>query len=369
MKQLFIALAAGVIVAGCSTSKPMAKQAGGAFEIVQTNFLGSLWNEAHARASVVSQDGGESFVVPGGAIWAFGDTFKGSRSADGTPHFAGGAISCSIAFLGKNDKSYPPAFHYLVSSNGDAVSPFVYFPNETAKRHGIWALGGIHVNGQYYLFYSLIEIFGTGQWDFRGVGSGLARSKVPLGPYERLQPHGDWRFPVEPAQMVETDGWLYLFSIHEFKGWQGVALARVRPDKIENPDAYEFYSGSGPEFSSRPGDIARLVGNVPGQVSVAWNPYLQKYVMASSSDFDLPREIRFLVADAPYGPWSPPVARIEVPEYRQGKRVELVYCAYLHPELFRENGQVMNLTYSLGLQAAGFDANCEMVEIGLKRRN
>jgi hypothetical protein len=368
MKWLFIALGMTVIISGCSTATTAEKQTGGSFEIVQTHFFGSFWNESHARASIVSQDGGESFVVPGGAIWTFGDTFKGSRSADGTPHFAGGAISCAIAFLADNARSYPPAFTYLVSSNGDAVSPFEFFPNEKpTERYRIWPGAGIHVNGQYYLFYTLIEVFGNGQWDFRGVGSGLGRSKVALGAYERLRPHGDWRFSVEPTQVIEADGWLYLFSIHEFKGRQGVALARVRPDKIENPDAYEFYSGSGPEFSSRPGDIARLVGNVPGQVAVAWNPYLEKYVMASSSDFDHPREIRLLVADAPYGPWSPPVARIEVPEYRQGKRVELVYCAYLHPELFRENGRVMNLTYSLGLQAAGFDANCEMVEIEVRR--
>jgi len=368
MGWLLSALVMMVIVSGCSPATTAEKPTGKTIEIVQTNFLGSLWNESHAKASIISQDGGESFVVPGGAIWAFGDTFKGSRSADGSPHFAGGAISCSIAFLEEQARSYPPAFTYLVSSNGDAVSPFELFPNEQpVERYRIWPLGGIHVNGQYYLFYSLIEVFGNGQWDFRGVGSGLARSKVPLGRYERLRPHGDWRFPVEPTQVIEADGWLYLFSIHEFKGRQGVALARVRPDKIENPDAYEFYTGAGPKFSSRKEAVALLVGNIPGQVSVAWNPYLQKYVMASSSDFDHPREIRFLVADAPYGPWSPPVARIEVPEYRQGKRAEMVYCAYLHPELFHENGRVMNLTYSLGLQDAGFDANCEMVEIGVKR--
>jgi hypothetical protein len=370
MKWLFIALGIVVLASGCSTSISTEKQMGGSFDIVHTNFLGSLWNGSHARASIVSQDGGESFVVPGGAIWAFGDTFKGSRSADGTPHFAGGAISCAIAFLGQDAKSYPPAFNYLVSSNGDAVSPFEFFPNEQpVERYRIWPLGGIHVNGQYYLFYSLIEVFGNGQWDFRGVGSGLGRSKVALGPYERLRPHGDWRFPVEPTQVIEADGWLYLFGIKEFKGTQGVALARVRPEKIEDPDAYEFFTGAGPEFSARKKAAALLVGNVPGQVSVAWNPYLKKYVMASSSDFDHPREIRFLIADAPYGPWSPPVARVEVPEYRQGKRVELVYCAYLHPELFRENGRVMNLTYTPGLKDAGFDDNCEMVEIELRRRN
>ena len=369
MRWLFVALGTTVLASGCSTRVCVEKQTGGAFDIVQTNFLGSLWNESHARASIVSQDGGESFVVPGGAIWAYGDTFKGSRSADGTPHFAGGAVSCSIAFLADNAKRYPPAFNYLVSSNGDVVSPFELLPTEQpVERYRLWPLGGIHVNGQYYLFYSLIEVFGHGSWDFRGVGSGLGRSTVALGPYQRLQPHGDWRFPVDPTQVIEADGWLYLFWIKDFKGGQGVALARVRPEKIEEPAAYEFYTGAGPKFSVRQKAAARLVGNVAGQVSVAWNPYLEKYVMASSSDFEHPREIRFLVADAPYGPWSPPVARIEVPANRQGKQVDLVYCAYLHPELFRENGRVMNLTCSLGLQDAGFDANCEMVEIELKRQ-
>jgi hypothetical protein len=361
--RFFIALALMIALASGSTalSAPKVKS----FYIVRTNFLGSIWNEAHARASVVSQDGGQSFVVPGGAVWAFGDTFKGSRSADGTPHFAGGAVSCSIALLGENAGTYPPAFTYFASSNG-VVSPFEYFTNEPAERYRIWPLGGIHVRGRNYLYYSLIEVFGNGQWDFRGAGSGLCRSQTALGPYERLRPHGNWRIPVEPSQVIQAGGWLYLFEIKEFGEKSGVALARVRPDKIENPDAYEFYTGVGPKFSARPESASLLVENVPGQVSVAWNPYLQKYVMASSSDLDHPREIRFLVAKAPYGPWNVPVARIEVPERCQGKRVELAYCAYLHPELFRNNGRVMNLTFTPGLQDAGFDGNCEMVEIELR---
>jgi len=67
-------------------------------------------------------------------------------------------------------------------------------------------------------------------------------------------------------------------------------------------------------------------------------------------------------------PGVPPVARIEVPGNRQGKRVEMVlYCAYLHPNCFGRMAEVMNLTFSLGLKDAGFDANCEMVEIELKK--
>lgn len=234
-------------------------------------------------------------------------------------------------------------------------------------RYRIWPLGGIYVNGHSYLYYSLIDVFGTGSWDFRSVGSGLARAADPLGAYDRLRAHGNWRFPVAPTQVIEAKGWLYLFSIEDFNGAQGVGMARVRPDEIEEPGGYEFYAGPGPKFSPVKDAAECLVSNVPGEVSVAWNGYLGKYVMASSSDFSHPQEIRFMVADAPVGPWSPPVARIVVPERRQGKRVELVYCVYLHPELFRENGRMMNLTYSLELADAGFDANCEMAEFSVEK--
>jgi len=359
-----------VLVPGGVVSVAAGQPTSGRVGIIQTRFLGSLWNEAHARASIVSQDGGESFTVPGGALWAFGDTFKGSRSAAGVPHFAGGAISCSIAFLGQKHKAYPPAFQYLVSSNGEAVSPFEFLPAEKpVERYRIWPLGGIYLNSRYYLYYSLIEVFGPGSWDFRGIGSGLSRATNALGAYTRLRPHGHWHFPVAPTQVLEADGWLYLYSIEEFSGRQGVGLARVRPEKIESPDAYEFYAGPGPEFSPQKAAAVCLVSNVPGQVSVAWNAYLQKYVMASSSDFSRPREIRLLTGDAPAGPWGPPAARIEVPARGQGKQVESVYCAYLHSELFRGNGRVMNMTYSLGLKDAGFDANCEMVEVEVKRQD
>jgi hypothetical protein len=315
MKRCFIALGMTAMLAGCA-APPLAQREDGTFAIEQTRFLGSLWNAAHAKASIVSQDGGESFVVPGGAIWAFGDTFRGTRSAGGTPHFNGGAFSPAIAFLADTGASYPPAFDFLVASNGVGAAAMEFLPDEQpVTRYRIWPLGGIYLNGQSYLYYSLIEVFGNGAWDFRSLGSGLARSPAALGAYERLRPQGDWRFPVEPTQVIEADGWLYLFGIKKFNGRDGVALARVRPEKVETPGAYEFYTGTGRKFSPRPADAAPLLNGVPGQVAVAWNPYLNRYVLASASDFDHPREIRFHVAADPAGPWSAPAARLEAPTF------------------------------------------------------
>jgi hypothetical protein len=359
-------LGSGVLFSGCSFTSPAKNSSAGyTFELVKTNFLGSLWNESQAKARVVSQDGGESFTVPGGAVWAFGDTFKGSRAADGTPHFEGGAVSCSLAFLPEGARTYPPEFQYFVSSNG-VVSPFRYFPDESLKRNRIWPNGGIHLNGHNYLYYYLIEVYGNGSFDFRITGSGLARSEAALGPYERLRPNGDWRFPVAPTQILEKDGWIYLFSIADLHGKRGVALARVRPEKIEDPRAYEYYAGTGPIFSPDKKAAAILVNNIAGQTSVAWNGYLRKYVMAGSSDFSHPFTISFYLANSPWGPWSGRVAQVKVPEIRQGKHVNVVYCTYFHPELFQENGRIMILTFTPGLKDSGFDGNCEMLELQVR---
>ena len=246
MKYLIAALGVAMLVSGCSSTS--SKEQGSGFEIIQTNFLGSLWNESHASARIISQDGGQSFEVPGGALWAFGDTFKGSRSADMTPHYVGGAVSCSIAFLKQDALHYPPAFNYLVSNN-IVVSPFEYLTNEPPDLYRIWPGAGIYLNGHYYLFYSLIEVHGA--WNFRSVGSGLGESSVALGNYKRLQPRGDWRFPVEPSCIIETGDWLYLYQAGKAHGKQGTLVARERPDKIEDPQAYEFYTGTAARNSPR----------------------------------------------------------------------------------------------------------------------
>ena len=97
------------------------------------------------------------------------------------------------------------------------------------------------------------------------------------------------------------------------------------------------------------------------------NPYLQKYILASSSNFWEHLLIKFYVSDTPIGPWFDTGTKIEVPATRQNKKVDLVYCAFFHPELFRDNGKTMYLTYSLMLKNSGFDANGEMVEVEIEK--
>lgn len=326
------------------------------------SFLGVVWDQGHAKASVISQDGGFSYNIPGGSLWWFGDTFKGSRDKNGNPHFAGGAVSCSVARMDETSNTLPPSLYYLTGQDGKVVQAIDFLPGESWDHHRIWPLSGIYANGKSYVYYSLIMLTGNGMWDFKAVGSGLAYATQPFSIHKRIQTPTGWHFPVAPAAIVMTDDWLYFYEVGKKEDKQGVWLARVSPKDIENPDSYQFYCGPGPTFTADKNKQVVFLQDIYGQVSVVWNEYLQKYILASSSDFFHPREIRFYSAEKPFGPWQQAFS-VKVPEYRQGKKVELVYCSYFHPELFVDDGRIMNLTFSLHLEDAGFDVNNEMVEI------
>ena len=351
-------------ILGCS-SAPITKSE--SVDTVQATFLGEIWNQGHAQASIISQDGGASYRVPGGSLWWFGDTFMGSRNKTGESHFDGGAVSCSVAQLGEPIHSLPPVLHFLTGRDGKVAQAIKFLPEEPWERYRIWPLNGIYVNHRSYIYFSLIELTGKKLWDFKSVGSGLAYSMQPLTVHKRIQNSNGWRFPVAPSAIVNTEDWLYFFDVEKRNQQNGVWLSRVRPANIENPDDYEFYCGPELKFTRDKSKQVLLLPNIYGQVSVTWNEYLKKYLLASSSDFSRPREIRFYSADNLPGPWNLDFA-ITVPEYRQGKKVEIAYCSYFHPELFRDNGRIMNLTFSLLLEKGGFDVNNEMMEVEINSK-
>ncbi len=358
-KALWILLAAvSVVCGGCAT---------GPISIDGTEFQGSIWSRHQNDASIISQDGGFSFAVPGGTVWAFGDTFLGRRAPDGAPHFKGGGIFCSIAFLPEGDRSFPPPLQYKTGPDGIAASPLALLPGEPSGVYCLWPLSGIRIDSRSYLYYSVIRKTGDGAWDFQEVGSGLACAESPLGDYKRLQPDGDWRFPVAPTQAVRSGPWLYLYEIIKRGDEIGAALARVKASEIGLPEAYEYYDRQSDAFRKDRSAQSILVP-AAGQVSVAFDPYCDGWLMATSSDLFHPRRISLYLAPRPKGPWNL-VGRIEVPEKCQGKKVELVYCTYFHPELFRNGGEIVNLTFSLHLEQGGFDVNCEMAEVRLRRND
>lgn len=309
------ALAAGLALSG-GTEVPL--------QIQQVEFGPSILSEGQRRAGVRFQDGAQAIAVPGGALWLFGDTFIGPPSSTQST----GMVGTTIAFLAAAKTNLPPALEYFVDQTGVAGNPLALFPEESAATNRMWPLGGIAVGSRIYLFYSMIEkTAGPGPWNFRSTGGGLARAEKPLQRFTRLRPGGVWKFPLEPIQVLREGRFLYLYEISSEP--KGLVVARVPAAQIENPAAYEFYTGK--NWSPQRADAAVILREAYGQVSVMWLPGRRRYLMATSSDFFHPLEIQLREARDPEGPWSAPV-RVAVPEM-PGKKTKLVYCTYLHPEL------------------------------------
>ena len=90
--------------------------------------------------------------------------------------------------------------------------------------------------------------------------------------------------------------------------------------------------------------------------------------MACASNLSRPREIYFFVSARPWGPFEELSDAVTVPD-PEGK-ISLVYCAFLHPEMFREEGRVVSLTYCYRQEEKfgnpGY-TNPEMLEVELTR--
>jgi len=319
-----------------------------------------IWHDSQRRAGVLFQDGAQSIPVKGGALWTFGDTFIGKPQAGQPPQNSQitGSVWATIAWLPDGMTNLPPTLEYVTDTNGIAACPLKLFPEEDQKHVRLWPADGISLGSRLYLYYSMIETTDQpGPWNFHGIGSGLAVADLPVKQFTRLRPAGSCQFPVNPIQILRQGETLYLFEISSKP--KGLILARVVAQQIENPTAYEFFTGD--RWSTNRAAVKVILREAYGQVSIAWIPALRRYVMATSSDFSRPLEIQLRESLQPEGPWSAPV-RLAVPDL-PGKKTQLVYCTFLHPELSDQNSLRLVATFCRTLEGSWALSNPEWLTI------
>lgn len=93
-------------------------------------------------------------------------------------------------------------------------------------------------------------------------------------------------------------GWIYQYGTPNGR-FGSAYVARFRPADILDLGRYQYWTGRG--WAPSP-DAARPVVRGPvTELSVAWSPFLNKYVM-----LDSPRGVLMRTAPSPQGPWSGP---------------------------------------------------------------
>ena len=81
--------------------------------------------------------------------------------------------------------------------------------------------------------------------------------------------------------------------------------------------------------------------------------------------FGEPRSVFLRTAESPAGPWSKPTRVFSLGGELGKDFAGLLYCPFLHPELFRENGRIMTFTYCMHGETL---SNPSLVEIELNRK-
>jgi hypothetical protein len=179
---------------------------------------------------------------------------------------------------------------------------------------------------------------------------GIARAEIGEFKFTRLRaPDGRREFwnAKEPGfgVFVQREGdFIYLWGSLA----TGMYLARTRPGSIENLTSYEYlveapdrdHPKRPPQWSKTFRPTATLFDSVPNEMSASFNAHLGKYVAIHS----LHRENKIVmrIAERLVGPWSDSQI-VYRPEKIQN--TDLIYAAKEHPELAREGGRILYVTF------------------------
>ncbi len=146
--------------------------------------------------------------------------------------------------------------------------------------------------------------------------------------------------------LVPEEQLVYLYGTF-LRNWAHYcSLARVALSRLEEPAAYEYLVGAGPEWSHERRRAITIMEGMPTEMSVSFNRFLDAYLAAHW--WETTGALVGRVAPQPWGPWSPP-------EVLWGARVPLrnplvyngplVYAGKEHPELARTGGKTIFATF------------------------
>lgn len=373
-RRFLISTAAGMLAAGNQTTGTMAEEPTDSrppqneSPIASVRFLGNQF--LNNTVGVTGADGATSTRLPNGeSLWMFGDTvegpFKTIRGLDLTP-----LRSNTAAIVPLQDASSGiTQFRFLATPDGKRPRQIVPFaPNEDPSIHRVWAVHGVYVGRHIYLYYHRITLLKDVDVfvNFKLDGMGIARADVDRLEFARLAaPDGTLEFwkgdqPGFGVFIERSEEFVYLWG----SLMTGMYLARARQESIENLAEYEYLvaaptkeqPGTAPRWSRSFEPTAPLFDSVPNEMSAAYNPYLKMHVAFHTHL----RENKIVMRTAPQitGPWSEP--RVVYQPERTGDD-DLVYAGKEHPELAREGGRVLYVTF---VNSASYVP--QMIEVNLQ---
>lgn len=303
--------------------------------------LGFIFDK-RLSAPLMGQDAAYSIYLGADeSLWCFGDTVIADLK-DGKEVLRAMPSSTSAIYRSSDIYSIKGNLEYIKDKDGLPAYTIPLgdmLPYWHVRKY--WPQHGVKVGAKVYLYYSIIQAFGTGGFDFAHIGQGLAVSDDGGRKFRQISlPCGYalWN-DVEPAfggaVYASGDGWLYLYGRGlSAPGEYSLYLARVKEDSIEKPGEYFYFAGSKenvPAWTKNLLEAKPVLAQGQSELSVSRNEYLGGLLMLYSRLGSV--ELR--TARHPWGPWGEAVTAMQC----KAAPGDTCYAAKEHFQYARDGGQ------------------------------
>lgn len=282
---------------------------------------------------IAGTDLGSMFEADGRMWFAFGDTF-GERAEGMTG--GGGTIwrSNALAYTTDEDPTDCITFDGWVADRVGWAAE-VLPRRQAAGEVTVIPTYGFEANGDMYLHYMSVKEWGPpGEWTTNHAG--LARSTDGGQTWQRLDQvtwPGEGSF--QEVSVAKVDGELLFWGVPSGR-LGGVSVMRVAEQDVEDLGSYRYYAGTddegGPIWSADQADAALVIERPTGELSVAWNDYLGRWLMTTMADN---ADAVMYEGVTPWGPWGEPHVLV-----RQADLPGL-YAPFMHPSYVADGGRTV----------------------------
>ncbi|MDL9935122.1 DUF4185 domain-containing protein [Gordonia sp. ABSL1-1] len=326
-------LAAAMTVGLTTAPADAAPGAVGAATIVARLTGPGAMNDTVGRHNIVGTDLGVMWDNGHGEILtAFGDTQS----------FNGWSLLYGELFYWRSNVLLRSRDHYL--ADGMSFSSHAGRPGHAKRllkpnvRREVTIIptAGVAANGaQYMTVMSVKKWASPGIWQTNW--SGLVKSTdngQNWKAVDAFRPNGGGNRKFQMGAFLKVGKTLYYYGTPDGR-WGAVYLARVDEKDIEKLGKWEYFS-YGRWVRNNPGSATPVMPAPTGELSVAWNDYLGKYISLAQAD----NGAMLRTADSPMGPWSRGQLIAPSSDPYTG------YAPYIHPW---SKGSTLYFTYSISL--------------------
>lgn len=368
--------AASIVVIGCAAVVMMGCSDPAGVTVIDSKEVFVL----PQNAVITGRDGGQSGMLFGKSVWAYGDTVLMSDDAQGTNwhHNSFSFTSDLNASDGMDGFSEPldavGAPLYLVPPTDDEETFNVAHRGDNClekpcnARFGAWPGQPIfdEKNNRGIIPYGLIYAE-PGDFNFRGVGYGFAFWSDFATPPERpivaegtthptlLFGESEPNYGIAP---IIRDGFFYAFSCEGDGFVKPCTLGRVEVDRLQDRSAWHYWDGE--EFVTDRDDADELFDGAD-IMTLHFNEHVGQWMMIYSG----PGTNEAVVRTAPdiWGPYSDTAVLFT----GDRKTTEgWTYDMAVHPEFSEENGRILYVSFSRPKGTGWFASEIAVVRVELK---